>query len=314
MRQAGWDIGSKDLNEDGTQTTNPHTHLANAFNWDSMVENVQRHIKGLNLDTKKALMNSGVSYQNGKATITGSNSVQIDLANGKVLNKTVRQIVVCVGGRPNMDSFPGCKENCLSSDDIFSMANGPGKTLIVGASYIALECGGFLTGMGQHVDIMVRSILLRGFDQECANKIGDFMSRNNTNFIRKTVPNKVEKLENGAKRVFQNDPTTGQEMQADYDTVFVAVGRHADVHSLGLDGPIKAQMSNANKIVVDQQCRVQGEGCESVYALGDVCEGKLELTPTAILDGRILAGRLLNVHNQLMDWKNIATTVFTPLE
>jgi len=62
MRQAGWDIGSKDLNEDGTQTTNPHTHLANAFNWDSMVENVQRHIKGLNLDTKKALMNSGVSY------------------------------------------------------------------------------------------------------------------------------------------------------------------------------------------------------------------------------------------------------------
>jgi len=49
---------------------------------------------------------------------------------------------------------------------------------------------------------MVRSILLRGFDQECANKIGDFMSRNNTNFIRKTVPNKVEKLENGAKRVF----------------------------------------------------------------------------------------------------------------
>jgi len=40
----------------------------------------------------------------------------------------------------------------------------------------------------------------------------------------------------------------------------------------------------------------------------------LELTPTAILDGRLLAGRLLNVHKQLMDWTNIATTVFTPLE
>lgn len=56
--------------------------------------------------------------------------------------------------------------------------------------------------MGYHVDLMVRSILLRGFDQECADKIGDFMGKNHTNFIRKTVPNKVEKLENGQKRVF----------------------------------------------------------------------------------------------------------------
>jgi len=61
MRQAGWDIGGKDLNEDGTQGSNTHTHLNKAFNWGSMVENVQRHIKGLNLDTKKALMNAGVS-------------------------------------------------------------------------------------------------------------------------------------------------------------------------------------------------------------------------------------------------------------
>lgn len=73
-------------------------------------------------------------------------------------------------------------------------------------------------------------------------------------------------------------------------------------------------MSPSNKIVVDQFCKVQGVGCDSIYALGDVCEGKLELTPTAILDGRMLAGRLLNVHNQLMDWNHIATTVFTPLE
>jgi thioredoxin reductase (NADPH) len=40
----------------------------------------------------------------------------------------------------------------------------PGKTLIIGASYIALECGGFLTGFGLDTTIMVRSILLRGFD------------------------------------------------------------------------------------------------------------------------------------------------------
>jgi len=43
-------------------------------------------------------------------------------------------------------------------------------------------------------------------------------------------------------------------------------------------------------------------------------EGKPELTPTAILDGKLLAGRLLNVHDENVDWDKIPTTVFTPLE
>lgn len=63
MRQAGWDIGDKDIPSKDGSSANDHTqyNTSNAFNWDTMVGNVQRHIKGLNLDTKKALMNSGVS-------------------------------------------------------------------------------------------------------------------------------------------------------------------------------------------------------------------------------------------------------------
>lgn len=48
---------------------------------------------------------------------------------------------------------------------------------------------------------MVRSVLLRGFDQEIAEKIGEYMKLNGTNFIRPTTPSKVEVLENGQKRV-----------------------------------------------------------------------------------------------------------------
>jgi thioredoxin reductase (NADPH) len=45
------------------------------------------------------------------------------------------------------------------------MQKSPGKTLVVGASYVALECGGFMRSLGYDVSVMVRSILLRGFDQ-----------------------------------------------------------------------------------------------------------------------------------------------------
>lgn len=36
---------------------------------------------------------------------------------------------------------------------------------MVGASYIALECAGFLRALGYEVAVMARSIFLRGFDQ-----------------------------------------------------------------------------------------------------------------------------------------------------
>lgn len=81
---------------------------------------------------------------------------------------------------------------CLStSDDLFSLSYCPGKTLVIGASYVALECGGFLAGLGLDVTVMVRSILLRGFDQDMANRAGEHMEDHGVKFLRKYVPVKV---------------------------------------------------------------------------------------------------------------------------
>ena len=79
----------------------------------------------------------------------------------------------------------------LRSDDLFSLPHCPGKTLVIGASYVALECGGFLAGLGLDVTVMVRSILLRGFDQEMANRAGKHMEEHGVKFLRKYVPVKV---------------------------------------------------------------------------------------------------------------------------
>lgn len=44
------------------------------------------------------------------------------------------------------------------------MRKPPGKTLVVGGSYVALECAGFLNGLGYDTSVLVRSRLLRKFD------------------------------------------------------------------------------------------------------------------------------------------------------
>lgn len=61
----------------------------------------------------------------------------------------------------------------------------------MGASYVALECAGFLAGLGMDVTVMVRSILLRGFDQEMAEKVGAYMETHGVKFIKKFVPVQV---------------------------------------------------------------------------------------------------------------------------
>ena len=61
--------------------------------------------------------------------------------------------------------------------------------------------------MGIDVTVMVRSILLRGFDQAIANRIGDYMEQMGIKFVKKAVPTEIKKNNNGQKVVTykQND-------------------------------------------------------------------------------------------------------------
>lgn len=79
--------------------------------------------------------------------------------------------------------------------------------MVIGASYIALECGGFLAGLGYDVTIMVRSILLRGFDQEFANEIGTYMENHGVKFLRKSTPDNIEVVEGDKRKVTYTQTT-----------------------------------------------------------------------------------------------------------
>ena len=106
---------------------------------------------------------------------------------------TAEKFVIAVGGRPTYPDIPGAREFGITSDDIFSLQKPPGKTLVVGASYVALECAGYLTALGFDTTVMVRSILLRGFDQDCANMIGEHMALYHTKFIRGATPSSLSR-------------------------------------------------------------------------------------------------------------------------
>jgi thioredoxin reductase (NADPH) len=97
----------------------------------------------------------------------------------------------------------------------------PGKTLVVGASYVALECAGFLAKFGFETCCMVRSILLRGFDQQMADSVGSYMTKNVT-FLHKCVPTKIELISDGPPKqlkVYYKNMSTGRTGEAVFNTV-----------------------------------------------------------------------------------------------
>ena len=48
---------------------------------------------------------------------------------------------------------------------------------------MALECAGFLNGLGYDVTVLVRSKVLPAFDQEFAGKVKTFMGKHGVKFI-----------------------------------------------------------------------------------------------------------------------------------
>ncbi|KAJ0398883.1 hypothetical protein P43SY_001327 [Pythium insidiosum] len=278
------------------------------FSWAQLVQSVNNYIKGINFKYKVELRDKRVKYENMLGSFVDPHTIELWHHKKGTKTITTRHVVIAVGGRPRQLSCPG-GDLAISSDDIFWRKEAPGKTLVVGASYVALECAGFLRGQGYDVKVMVRSILLRGFDQDIAEKIGEFMQEESQiEFIRGCVPKSIEKLDSGKLRVTWTAPD-GETVHEEFDTVLNATGRDPDVSKLNLDKVGVKLNPKTGRILVNQEQTTT----PNIFAIGDVIDAP-ELTPVAIQAGRLLARRLYNGETTLMDYDKICTAVFTPLE
>merc|ERR1711998_544133 len=164
---------------------------------EALIDNVQNYIKSLNYGYKQELRSNDVTYLRALGTFADPKTMDLDFGPGKEGENrqiTADKFIIAVGGRPKMLECEG-GQLALTSDDIFSSKKVPGKVCVVGASYVALEIAGFLTAVGFDVTVLVRSILLRGFDQEMAELIRDYMIRHGTKFEVGVTPKSIVKDE-----------------------------------------------------------------------------------------------------------------------
>ena len=142
-----------------------------------------------------------------------------------------------------------------------------------------------------------------------ANLIADHMANHHTKFIRDSVPIKLEKPDPEG-RIKVTWKSGNVEASEEFDTVLFAIGRYALTDGLNLENAgLKCEKNGKFNVNEHEQTNVP-----NIYALGDIQNGRLELTPTAIMAGMLLSNRLYGGATKLMNYDNVPTTVFTPIE
>lgn len=142
-------------------------------------------------------------------------------------------------------------------------------------SYIGLETAGFLNAFGYNTTVMVRSVFLRDFDQQMAELVVAASAKRGVRFLRNTVPNAIDRTTDGRFEVRYT--TDGQQDSDIFDTVLFAAGRKANIDDLQLANAGVKWVSKSHKIAVDDKERTN---VPNIFAVGDVIEGKPELTRT----------------------------------
>eukprot|EP01083_Nonionella_stella_P084213 233075_1 len=287
-------------------------------NWSKLVETVQNQIKQLNFSYRSGLMNADVKYINAKAHFTDPNTVEYTDRTGERKSLSADKFVLAVGGRPDIPSdVTRARKFAITSDDIFSLKKAPGRTLIVGGSYIALETASFLRSLGYPVTVAVRSILLRGYDRQCAEKVGALMAAQGVRFLNRFTPHAFTQLDRGSLEVKLKRYQSGENSEdsqdltifEEFDTVMFATGRNPDTAYLNLPATGVEFEKNGKIFAPKEQTNVP-----HIYAVGDIVKDREELTPLAIASGELLARRLFAGATEHLSEAFVPSTVFTSFE
>ncbi|KAM6984720.1 thioredoxin reductase 1, cytoplasmic-like [Aplochiton taeniatus] len=283
--------------------------------WGELVEAVQQQVKTRCLEHQRDLRDSGVTYLNARGEITGPHTVQATDIRGSKTSHQAETLVIATGDRARYLGIPGEREHCITSDDLLSLTQSPGCTLVVVETGVGLECAGFLSGLGLKVTVMIQqSGVLKRCDHKMLQKIENHMLVHGVNFIHHYSLTKVEQMEDGAsgKLTVTAESTGGLETYQDqFDTILLAVGRDACTNDIGLECVGVKFNQDTGRILVNEEER---SSVEYVYAVGTVQDGRPSTTGLSIQAGRLLAHRLYGGDKTMCDYTNVPNVLFTPME
>ncbi len=237
-------------------------HTASAeFDFKEVMDRV-RSIIGVieHHDSVERYTGLGVDCFAGHATIESPYCVDVD---GKKL--TTRSIVIASGAEPAVPSLPGIDDvNYYTSDTIWEINELPKRLLVLGGGPIGCELSQAFVRLGSNVTQVQR--------------LPRIMPREDSEYSEMVLKQFIEdgvdvRLEHLAKEFITENGTNvlvcehnGEEVQIEFDTLLVAVGRRARISGFGID-QLGIELSSNRTIEVNEFLETN---FPNIYAVGDV--------------------------------------------
>ena len=275
----------------------------NQFDFAKLIENRQAYISRIHRSYTNGLANNQVDVLHGFAKFVDKNTVEITKDDGTTDTITADHIVIATGGRPGRPDIKGA-EYGIDSDGFFELTALPNRVAIVGSGYIGVELAGVMNALGAKTHLIARGkTVLKNFDNEIVTTLSDIMHNDGIVFHYETLPQTVHKNNDGSLTIdLSNDE------QLTVDCLIWATGRVPSTDNLNLAAAGVA-VNSAGFIGVD---KYQNTNVDGIYAVGDIIENGIQLTPVAVAAGRRLSERLFNNKpDEHLDYHLVPSVIFS---
>ena len=269
-----------------------------SFDFQKLVQSRQQYIENIHRSYDNNLAKNGVEVIKGFAKFVDTNTVEV---NGEHISAD--HILIATGGHPIKPNIKGA-EYGIDSDGFFALNHLPKRVAIVGAGYIAVEIAGVLNSLGAEVHLYVRRHSpLRTFDHTIVESLLIEMEQDGIQLHTDTALTEIQKNDDDSLTLCTKDGNLET-----VDCLIWAIGRAPSTKNISLQ-VTGVETNHAGKIKVD---KFQNTNVDGIYAVGDIIEGSVDLTPVAIAAGRRLSERLFNNKpNEHLNYELIPTVIFT---
>jgi len=275
------------------------------FDWPTLIANKDKEIARLEGLYRKNVEAAGVTIFGDRAVFEDPHTLRLVNADKTV---TAARILIATGNRPTREMgtthiVPG-GDLCITSNEAFHLDKLPGRILVAGGGYIALEFAHIFHGLGSKVSLVYRGEKpLRGFDEDLRDSVLESMKRRGIDVLLGCEFTGIE------KRGHCLHAETNKGAVIECDQVMLAIGRAPNTDGLHVERA-GVTLGRKGEIVVDQYSRTSAE---HVYAIGDVTD-RLQLTPVAIHEAMCFVKTVYENKPTSPDHELVPSAVFTTPE
>ena len=200
----------------------------------------------------------------GTAKLSGKNSVDVALNDGKSRKITAENILIATGARARQ--IPGMEidgKRVLSYREAMVVKEQPSSIVVVGAGAIGVEFAYFFRTLGSEVTIVeMLPSLLPIEDEEVSKELEKAFKKQG---IKVHTATKVEKMEKGKKDVKLSISKDGKSETLTAEYVLMAIGVQGNIEGLGLEDAGVGMEKGWIKVNENYQTNIP-----NVYAIGDI--------------------------------------------